>query len=434
MLKATLGIFAAVLLALGAAGTVRAQLPPVPTAVPTVVPVPTVKPPPLPVPVPTVPPVPPVPNPPSVPSVPAPSVPTPGGGGGSGGSWGRVRRRLGRWLRAGRLRGWRLGRRIRWRFRRFGLVERRRWRIFRRVGRGGSGSGRSATRATDARAGGRTARRSAARGTRRAREERRHHAAQRRDRRLRRLVLAVPACVQRLSTLERRVLVLRAGVGAGRAALAPHRGEAARPERPARHARRARGRWAACGRCAARTAAPRPWPRRPRSRAPRSRPAWSRPPDWPRAVVAVVAAARVAASPAAGEAPTRVAAADSRASAATSRPRRRPADACPEQRRGVDPDPAGRARRAVGRLSRGRRRAVAEGAPPLVCGAVTEPREPPHHTEVHHVADPARDARRELPGRPGRGRARPAALLGRPRHERDAEVDPGRATRPRSSA
>jgi hypothetical protein len=38
---------------------------------------------------------------------------------------------------------------------------------------------------------------------------------QRRDQRLRRLVLALPACVQRLSTIERRVLVLRAGVGAG---------------------------------------------------------------------------------------------------------------------------------------------------------------------------------------------------------------------------
>jgi hypothetical protein len=32
---------------------------------------------------------------------------------------------------------------------------------------------------------------------------------------LRRLVLALPACLQRLSTIERRVLVLRAGVGAG---------------------------------------------------------------------------------------------------------------------------------------------------------------------------------------------------------------------------
>jgi hypothetical protein len=36
-----------------------------------------------------------------------------------------------------------------------------------------------------------------------------------RDRRLRRLVLALPACVQRLSSLQRRVLVQRAGVGAG---------------------------------------------------------------------------------------------------------------------------------------------------------------------------------------------------------------------------
>jgi hypothetical protein len=35
-----------------------------------------------------------------------------------------------------------------------------------------------------------------------------------RDRRLRRTVLALPACVQRLAPLERRVLVLRAGVGA----------------------------------------------------------------------------------------------------------------------------------------------------------------------------------------------------------------------------
>jgi hypothetical protein len=44
---------------------------------------------------------------------------------------------------------------------------------------------------------------------------RHRHAAQQRDRRLRRLVLALPACVQRLSSLEHRVLVLRAGVGAG---------------------------------------------------------------------------------------------------------------------------------------------------------------------------------------------------------------------------
>jgi hypothetical protein len=38
---------------------------------------------------------------------------------------------------------------------------------------------------------------------------------ERRDSRLRRLVLDLPACVQRLNTLQRRVLVLRAGVGAG---------------------------------------------------------------------------------------------------------------------------------------------------------------------------------------------------------------------------
>jgi hypothetical protein len=208
MLKATLGIIVAVVLALLAAGTVRAQLPPVPTAVPTVVPLPTVTPPPLP-PVPTVPSVPPVPTPPSAPSVPAPSVPTPGGGGGSGGSGGGS----GGSTTSGGSGGGSAGSQPS--SGGGGGSSSGGNSSSSASGGGGSSSGRSATRSTDARAGGRTARGSGARGSRRSREERRHHAAAQRDRRLRRLVLALPACVQRLSSLQRRVLVQRAGVGAG---------------------------------------------------------------------------------------------------------------------------------------------------------------------------------------------------------------------------
>ena len=53
-----------------------------------------------------------------------------------------------------------------------------------------------------------------------------------------------------------------------------------------------------------------------------------------------------------------------------------------------------------------------------------QPRDPA--TEVHRVADPVGHARRLLPRAARRGLARAAALLGRPGHERDAQVDPGR--------
>ena len=61
------------------------------------------------------------------------------------------------------------------------------------------------------------------------------------------------------------------------------------------------------------------------------------------------------------------------------------------------------------------------------CRAVTEqPRDPSAHTEVHRVADPDATRVASLPGPARRGRARAAPVLGRPRHERDAQVDPGR--------
>ena len=47
------------------------------------------------------------------------------------------------------------------------------------------------------------------------------------------------------------------------------------------------------------------------------------------------------------------------------------------------------------------------------------------HFRDHEREPPRRQADRELRGRPRRGRPRPAALLGRARHQRDAEVDPG---------
>ena len=53
-----------------------------------------------------------------------------------------------------------------------------------------------------------------------------------------------------------------------------------------------------------------------------------------------------------------------------------------------------------------------------------QPRDPA--TEVHRVADPSSTRVASYLAQSRRGRARPAALLGRSRHERDAQVDPGR--------
>ena len=55
-----------------------------------------------------------------------------------------------------------------------------------------------------------------------------------------------------------------------------------------------------------------------------------------------------------------------------------------------------------------------------------EPRDPKSHTEVHRVADPESTRVADLSRPARRGRARPAPVLRRAGHERDAQVDPGR--------
>ena len=68
---------------------------------------------------------------------------------------------------------------------------------------------------------------------------------------------------------------------------------------------------------------------------------------------------------------------------------------------------------------------AAAAAPPLVCGAHDRPAARSRHRSPPHRR-PVGDARRLLSRAARGGRARAAALLRRPRHERDAQVDPGR--------